>query len=68
MTALLSLLSPNFACFTPTTQAQGKYDEAEPLLLRGLAIREKELGPDHPNVATSCNDLSNLKKVRGSTK
>ena len=62
MTALLSLLSPNLFVL----QAQGKLAEAEPILCRALAIFEKALGPDHPNVATSCNDLSNLKQVRGS--
>jgi tetratricopeptide (TPR) repeat protein len=36
---------------------QGKYAEAEPLLLRSLAIMEKALGKDHPNVATSLNNL-----------
>ena len=28
----------------------GKYAEAEPLYSRALAIREKALGPDHPEV------------------
>ena len=31
---------------------QGRYAEAEPLYKRALAIREKALGPDHPDVAT----------------
>ena len=31
---------------------QGKYSEAEPLFKRALAIDEKALGPDHPNVGT----------------
>ena len=31
---------------------QGRYAEAEPLYKRSLAIREKALGPDHPDVAT----------------
>ena len=30
---------------------QGRYAEAEPLYKRALAIREKALGPDHPDVA-----------------
>jgi len=30
---------------------QGRYADAEPLLKRALAINEKALGPDHPNVA-----------------
>ena len=33
-------------------RAQGRYAEAEPLYKRSLAIREKALGPDHPDVAT----------------
>ncbi len=33
--------------------AQGKYPEAEPLVKRALAIREKSLGPDHPDLATT---------------
>ena len=32
-------------------RAQGKYAEAEPLNQRALAIGEKALGPEHPNVA-----------------
>ena len=32
---------------------QGRYAEAEPLYKRSLAIREKALGPDHPDVAHS---------------
>ena len=31
--------------------AQGKYGEAEPLYKRALAIVEKTLGAEHPNVA-----------------
>ena len=33
-------------------KAQGRYVEAEPLMKRSLAIREKALGPEHPSVAT----------------
>jgi hypothetical protein len=33
--------------------AQGQYAQAEPLYNRSLAIWEKALGPDHPDVATS---------------
>ena len=32
-------------------EAQGRYADAEPLFKRALAIREKALGPDHPDVA-----------------
>ncbi len=40
--------------------AQGKYAEAEPLHERALAIREKALGPEHPNVAKSLENYSDL--------
>ena len=36
--------------------AQGKYEEALPLYKRSRAIREKVLGPDHPDVAQSLNN------------
>ena len=35
------------------TRRQGRYAEAEPLYKRALAIGEKALGPDHPDVGTS---------------
>ena len=31
---------------------QGRYADAEPLYKRSLAIEEKALGPDHPDVAS----------------
>jgi len=34
-------------------RAQGRYAEAEPLYQQALAIDEKALGPDHPEVANS---------------
>src|SRR5262249_19155950 len=34
--------------------------EAEPLRRRSLAIREKALGPEHPEVGDSLNDLASL--------
>ncbi len=37
---------------------QGKYAEAEPLNQRALAIWEKALGPEHPDVARSLNNLA----------
>ena len=45
--------------------AQGKYAEAEPLFKRALAIREKALGKDHPDVATSLNNLALLYDSQG---
>jgi CHAT domain-containing protein/Flp pilus assembly protein TadD len=41
-------------------EEQGKYGEATPLAEKALAIREKELGPDHPDVAESLNSLAEL--------
>ncbi len=49
-------------------QSQGEYTQAEPLFERSLAILEKALGPDHPNVATSLENLADLYRAtkRGS--
>ena len=44
---------------------QGAYAKAEPLLLRALAIREKALGPDHPDTAQSLNNLGALYAKQG---
>src|SRR5262245_43105956 len=43
----------------------GKYGEAIPLAERVLAIREKSLGRDHPNVALALNNLALLYKAEG---
>ena len=45
--------------------SQGKYNEAETLLLRSLSIMEKELGENHPHVATSLNNLAELYHSQG---
>jgi tetratricopeptide (TPR) repeat protein len=39
--------------------------EAEPLFKRSLAIREKALGPGHPDVANSLNKLAFLFRTQG---
>ena len=39
---------------------QGRYEEAEPLYHRSLPILEKALGPNHPIVARSLNNLASL--------
>ena len=39
---------------------QGRLDEAGPLYVRSLAIWEKVLGPDHPDVATALNNQAML--------
>ena len=41
-------------------RTQGQYAQAEPLYKRALAIWEKALGPDHPDVATSLESLAAL--------
>jgi len=40
--------------------SQGKYKEAEPLYQQALALRQKLLGDDHPDVAASLNNLALL--------
>ncbi len=44
---------------------KGRYAEAEPLLRQALAIREKALGPEHPEVAQSLTDLAHLYESQG---
>ena len=44
---------------------QGKYEQAQPLLQRALAIREQQLGPDHPDTAQSLNSLAVLYYEQG---
>ncbi len=43
----------------------GQYEEAEPLYLRALSIREKQLGAEHPDTANSLNNLALLYRVQG---
>jgi len=45
-------------------RAQGKYDEAMPLYERSLETLKKDLGPDHPDVATSLSGLALLLKTQ----
>ena len=44
---------------------QGKYAVAEPLFKRALAIWDKALGPEHPQVALSLNNLVLLYRDQG---
>jgi CHAT domain-containing protein len=46
-------------------KAQGKYEKAEPLYQRSLAIWEEKLGADHPDVAISLNNLAGLYESQG---
>ena len=41
-------------------QAQGDLARARPLYERALSINEKALGPEHPDTATSLNNLASL--------
>ena len=43
----------------------GNYAEAEPLHQQSLAIKEKALGPEHPDVAVSLNNLASLYQSQG---
>ncbi|NEQ86641.1 MAG: CHAT domain-containing protein, partial [Moorea sp. SIO2I5] len=45
--------------------SQGRYGEAEPLYRQALALRKKLLGQDHPDVATSLNNLALLYLSQG---
>ena len=38
----------------------GEYAKAEPLYQEALRIRQKVLGPEHPDTATSLNNLAEL--------
>ena len=44
---------------------RGVYSGARPLYERALAIREKLLGPEHPDTATSLNNLAGLLQDQG---
>ena len=41
------------------------YPAARPLYERALAIREKALGPEHPDTATSLDHLASLLQAQG---
>jgi tetratricopeptide (TPR) repeat protein len=43
---------------------QGRYSEAIPLAQRALTIREKALGPNHPEVAVALNHLAELYRAQ----
>src|SRR5260370_28512666 len=44
---------------------RARYREAEPLYQRALAIREQQLGPEHPDTASSLNNLAVLYRAQG---
>jgi CHAT domain-containing protein/tetratricopeptide (TPR) repeat protein len=43
----------------------GKYSDAIPVAKQVLALRETALGPDHPDVAQSLNELARLYRAQG---
>jgi tetratricopeptide (TPR) repeat protein len=43
---------------------QGKFAQAESFFQSALALREKALGPDHPNVAKTLDNLAEARKSR----
>ena len=49
------------------TAKQGKYADAEGLYKRALAIREKALGADHPDVASTLDNLAILSASSGNS-
>jgi tetratricopeptide (TPR) repeat protein len=46
--------------------SQGRYTDAEPLLLKALEIAERSLGDNHPNTITIRESLKNLRDNRQS--
>ena len=43
----------------------GDYAKAEPLFKEALQIRQKVLGPEHPDTAQSLNNLAELYQAMG---
>ncbi|NCC37621.1 MAG: tetratricopeptide repeat protein [Chloroflexia bacterium] len=43
----------------------GSYPSAQPYMERALDIRERVLGPEHPQTATSLNNLAGLHRTQG---
>ena len=58
----IALVANQFGVFL---NARAAYAQAKPLLKRALAIREKVLDREHPDVATSLNDLAELYDNQG---
>lgn len=48
----------------PSNGPQGKYKEADVFCERSLAIRETVLGPKHPSIPNSLNDLAELRRAQ----
>jgi hypothetical protein len=52
------MLPPASTIWQSCTGHRGNYSQAEPLYQRSLAIDEKVLGKEHPDVATTLNNLA----------
>ena len=61
MTSSPTSIAPRAA----TPRAQGRYAEAEPLNKRAVAITERALGPDHPDVGAFLNSVAELYLAQG---
>lgn len=44
---------------------QGRYDRAVVVAKKALQVAEEAVGPDHPLVATSLNNLADLYRTQG---
>ena len=62
---VVAVLLPNCIELVELYLAQGKHMDAEPICQRSLAIREKALGPEHPDVAVSLSNLADLYRDQG---
>lgn len=56
------ILSTNLGFYL---QIVGAYSDALPLYERALAVRERVLGSDHPDTASSLNNLASLYRAQG---
>jgi CHAT domain-containing protein len=54
------LIAPELSNLAALYQRQGRFAEAEPLFKRALAIREKALSREHPDVGQALNNLATL--------
>ena len=61
----LTLLATSLSYLGLLYELQGRYAEAEPILLQALDILQRQLGDDHPNVATSLSNLAGLYELQG---
>lgn len=62
---LMELLGRLLATAGEFLKEQAQYREAEPLLRQSLEVRQRALGPEHPEVADSLNKLAMLLRAQG---